>query len=90
MSEVPFLRFNLFFILQYFLYANCCTRLDALLKKEVCCSRATSDDVLMLFFESRKRSGGGDIEEVIVNDDRSIAYITFKSAEGKLWIDIMI
>ena len=84
MSEVPFLRFDFFLYCNFIFYANCCTRIDALLKKVVCCFRTTSDEVMMLFFESRKRSGGGDIEEMILNDDRSIAYITFKSAEGKL------
>lgn len=48
--------------------------------------RKTSDDMLSLFFESRKRSGGGDIEEITVDEDRTVAYITFASAEGMLKI----
>ena len=49
----------------------------------VLCFRTTSKDVLMMFFESRKRSGGGDVEDMHLNDDESIAYITFRSDEGK-------
>ena len=44
--------------------------------------RNHSRDFISLYFESNKRSGGGPIDDLVVDDDKGTAVITFASSSS--------
>ena len=43
---------------------------------------STSRDAIILFFESKRRSGGDIVENVDLDTDNDIAYVTFENPGG--------
>jgi len=43
---------------------------------------STSRDAITLFFESKRRSGGNIVEDVDLDTDNDIAYVTFENPGG--------
>ena len=43
-----------------------------------------SRDFISLYFESNKRSGGGPIDDLVIDDDKGTAVITFASSSSTI------
>ena len=43
---------------------------------------STTSDAIRLFFENQRKSGGDMVDEVKVDSDNSVAYVTFHKREG--------
>ena len=43
---------------------------------------STTAEAIQMFFENERRSGGGDVDNVQLDPDTHVAYITFHSRDG--------
>ena len=43
---------------------------------------STTAEAIQMFFENERRSGGGDVDNVQLDSDDNVAYVTFHSRDG--------
>ena len=43
----------------------------------------TTKDSILNYFENKRRSGGGEVENVELQRDKGVAFVTFEDANGK-------
>ena len=58
---------------------QCTVRLSGL-------AESTTKDLLELYFENEQKSSGGDVKDIQLDEEESVAFVTFETEEGKLFI----
>ena len=43
---------------------------------------STTGEAIQMFFENERRSGGGDVDNVQLDPDSNVVYVTFHSRDG--------